>query len=134
MRAILTLLLVGFLAVSIQAVAQEAEPGAPEIQSEPQAAPFPEEAPAPAEEAPASLEQTAEGELARLDAENKLLWIKTADGMEKQFSYTDETIVMGEADSVEGLSPASGHQLKVHFESEGGLDTAVKIEVMPSQA
>jgi hypothetical protein len=127
MRAILSLLLLGFLATSIHAVAQEASPGAPEIQSDPQAAPLPEEA-------PASSEQTAEGELARLDAENKLLWIKTADGMEKQFSYTDDTQVIGEADSVEGLSPASGHQLKVHFESEGGLDKAVKIEVMPSQA
>lgn len=104
---------------------------------------------------------TAEGTLSKVDADQKLIWIKDAEGKEMQFSYNDETLVEGETDSVEGLSKMSASQVRIHYRSEAEAEaapeaaepeaapgeaaeaeaeaeaethTAVRIEVLPAQA
>src|SRR5262245_39551758 len=63
--------------------------------------------------------QAAEGDISRVDAQKMLLWIKTADGKEMQFSYAADTPVYGGSNSVEGLSSLSGKgtHVKVTYES-----------------
>ena len=73
--------------------------------------------------------QTAEGQLSKIDTQKQLLWIKTLEGKEMQFSYTKDTPVQGSNGTVEGLAAMSGTQLKIQFRSEGGVNTALSIEV-----
>lgn len=77
-------------------------------------------------------EQTAEGQLLRVDAQQKLLWIKMIDGKEMQFSYNEQTQVEGTQDGVEGLARMSGRNLTVQYQSVGGTNTAVKIILEPA--
>jgi len=84
-------------------------------------------APAPPRD-PAAL-RTAEGDLSKVDTEKQLIWIKSEDGKELQFSYSKQTEVQGAGDSVEGLAGLSGTHLKIQYEIVGGINNAVKIEV-----
>ena len=84
-------------------------------------------------QAPAAF-QTAEGKLSKVDPETKALWITTADGMERQFLYTDQTQVEGADGTVESLAGENGQILRIHFESSAGVDSAIKIEVLQEQA
>ena len=79
---------------------------------------------------------SAEGEMSRIDSQKQLLWIKTADGTEMQFSYTKDTPVVGGSNSVEGLNDLSGKgsQLKVQYEDKGGAHNATRIEIQPAKA
>lgn len=90
----------------------------------------PEQAPAEQQE---TARHTAEGELARVDSETKMLTIKSADGTEMEFSYNDETEVTGAQEGVAGLATAAGSQVVVEFEQEGESKIAKKIEVKASQ-
>jgi hypothetical protein len=81
---------------------------------------------APAQEA---APQTAVGQLSKIDTQKQLLWIKTMEGQEMQFSYTKDTPIQGSNGTVEGLAAMSGTQLKVQFRSEGGVNHAISIEV-----
>ena len=85
----------------------------------------------PAPEKAAPVLQTAAGELTRVDAGSKSFWIKTADGMEMQFKYTDATEVTGATDSPEGLAMLSGSRVSVQFEKVAAENIAAKIEVLP---
>lgn len=78
--------------------------------------------------------QLAEGELSKIDAQKQLLWIATADHKEIQFSYTTQTKVEGADDSVEGLSGMSGSHLKIHYKVIGGMNSAIRIEIVPVAA
>ena len=78
-------------------------------------------------------QKIAEGELSRVDSRNQLLWIKSANGKEMEFSYTDQTKVEGSGGSIEGLAGMSGTFLKIQYESQGGKNVAVDIRVQPKQ-
>ncbi|MBI4461097.1 MAG: hypothetical protein HY648_13705 [Acidobacteria bacterium] len=43
---------------------------------------------------------TEEGQLSRVDPQSQSIWIKTSDGNEKQFTYTNQTQVTGGDDTV----------------------------------
>ena len=81
-------------------------------------------------QAPAAL-QTAAGELSRVDPGSQSFWIKTADGSEMEFKYTDTTEVAGAADSAEGLASMSGNRVNIQFEKVAGDNIASQIEVLP---
>jgi len=75
--------------------------------------------------------QIAEGTLSRVDSQKQFIWIKTMDGNEMQFSYTNDTQVEGSGNTAEGLAKMSGNILRVHYRTEiGGIQTAVKIEIL----
>ena len=78
--------------------------------------------------------QVAEGVLTKVDPEMQRIWIKTQTGEEMEFNYTPQTHVEGAVDTVEGLADRSGIRLRVHFQIVAGSKTAVKIEVLPSDA
>ncbi len=97
-------------------------------QDVPAPAPAPVEqqpAPAPAGEAQA---QSVEGELLRVDAETKLIWVR-AEGKEQQFRFSDETEITGAGRDVEGLSTMTGTNVTVHYKVEGGANVATKIDI-----
>jgi hypothetical protein len=82
----------------------------------------PEPGQRPSQEAKA---KAFEGELTKVDATAKALWVKGLDGKEMKFKYTDQTEIIG-ADSVEGLATKSGAMVTVHFDQ---TRTASRIEV-----
>lgn len=67
-------------------------------------------------------QQVAEGELSKIDAQRQLIWIKTSDGNEMQFSYNKDTQVEGAGKTVEGLAKMSGTHLVIHYQAEGGAN------------
>jgi hypothetical protein len=69
------------------------------------------------------------GELMRVNPDAKTLMIKTANGVEVQFRYTDQTSVTGAEKSVAGLATMSGAQLTVSYKIEGTSNVATRIEV-----
>jgi hypothetical protein len=100
----------------------------------PSPTPAPTQAPAPAP-APISAQaserkaDSAKGELVKVDADAKKITIKSADGVETDFAYSDATEVAGGRDGVAGLATKAGTKVTVHFKSDMGVKTATKIEV-----
>jgi hypothetical protein len=85
---------------------------------------------APGADVPQQTQQLSEkGELARVSAEQQLLWIKTADERELQFRFTDETEIVGAEERVEGLATRAGAQVTVDYRAEDGVAIATRIEV-----
>ncbi len=76
---------------------------------------------------------SASGELLRVDSDAKTLAIKTADGTEMQFAYTDQTEVVGGEKDVAGLATKSGAQVTVSYTAEGSVNTATKIEIQSAK-
>jgi hypothetical protein len=75
-----------------------------------------------------------EGELTAVDAKNRLLWVKTADGKDVKVSYTDRTEIIGAEESEEGLSDRNGSRVRVLYQLLGGINVATKIEILPMRA
>ena len=75
-----------------------------------------------------------EGTLARVDAKNHLLWIKDSAGSEIEVTYTEQTEIVGASESASGLSSRSGSRLRIYYQVLGGVNLAIKIEVLPVQA
>jgi hypothetical protein len=83
------------------------------------------------EQRPEPVLQLAEGELASVNTEMQLIAIRTPDGAERKFSYSDETQVEGAEDTVEGLAKKSGGTLRIHYQSLApGTDVAKTVEVL----
>jgi YD repeat-containing protein len=83
-----------------------------------------------AQEQPAQA-QVARGELVSVNATAKLLTIKTADGAEQRFQYTEQTKVTGEKGGVAGLATMSGRQVVIRFTNQGSDRVATEIEILP---
>lgn len=75
--------------------------------------------------------QIFEGELTKVDAAAKSLWVKNSAGKEMQFRYTDQTQISGAEGGVEGLATKSGTPVTVHFDAASKM--ATKIEVKQRQ-
>jgi hypothetical protein len=71
--------------------------------------------------------QVFQGELTRVDANAKTLWVKGAEGKEMDFQYNEQTQIIGAEGGVEGLATQSGAPVAVHFDKK--TKTAYTIEV-----
>ena len=84
---------------------------------------------APPAQAPAARASEAQGELVKVDADAKMITIKSAEGAELQFAYNDKTEVAGARDGVAGLATKAGTKVTVQFTEEGGAKLATRIAV-----
>lgn len=106
-----------------------AAPALASAQAPQPAPPSPTQAPAPASQEPrAARAEKAQGELVKVDVDAKTITIKSADGVETQFAYTEATDVGGARDGVAGLATKAGSKVTVHFTSDMGKKVATKIE------
>ena len=71
--------------------------------------------------------QIFEGELMKVDATAKTLSVKSSQGQEIEFRYSDQTLITGADGGVEGLATKSGTPVSVHFDT--ATRTAAKIEL-----
>jgi hypothetical protein len=97
-------------------------------QTPPPTSPPSTQAPAPMPEPRAARAEKVKGELVKVDDAAKKLTIKSADGIETEFAYSDATEVAG-GTGVAGLATKAGTKVTVTFKSDAGVKTATKIEV-----
>ncbi|HLV01918.1 MAG TPA: hypothetical protein VKZ59_11665 [Acidobacteriota bacterium] len=74
--------------------------------------------------------QSFQGELVSVDSLSQKLTVRDAEGTEMEFSYTDETEVIGAEEGVAGLATKSGSQVSVSYTDDGQSKTATQIQVM----
>ena len=74
-----------------------------------------------------------EGELVRVDATAKMLAIRTAQGADMQFRYTEETKVIGADKGVAGLATMAGTPSTRESSKQGADNVASQIEVLPKE-
>lgn len=80
-----------------------------------------------------SVFKNVQGELSRVDDVKQFLWIKRSDGKEMEFKYTSQTQVTGGDNSIQGLANMSGNLLLIQYQTVGGTNQAVKIEIRPAE-
>jgi hypothetical protein len=78
-------------------------------------------------------EQSVSGELTSVDHDNQTLMVTTAEGLELEFSYDDQTEFIGAQDTIEGLSTSAGSQVEVFYREDAGRNLATRIHVQPSE-
>lgn len=83
----------------------------------------------PAQQAPASAEKTATGQLSKVDATAKEITIKGADNKEMVFTYNEQTKMTGVENGPQGLAGKTGSNLKVTYRENRGANLATSIEV-----
>ena len=93
--------------------------------------------PVRAQQPPANRQQpqpiVTQGELTRVDAIAKTLAIRTAQGADMQFRYTDETKIIGADKGVAGLATMAGAQVRVSHVKQGDDNVASQVEVLPKE-
>jgi hypothetical protein len=95
-----------------------------------QQAPQPAPAPAPAPQASAQHDaMSLEGELVDVDANEKTITVKSADGKEEQLRYTDATKVTGADSGIAGLANTENTRVTVRFTGEGDERLVTDIKV-----
>ena len=77
----------------------------------------------------AGAEKSASGELLRVDSNAKTFTIKSDEGKEMDFYYSDQTVVVGGEKGVQGLSSSMGKKLMVFYTEAEGKRQAVRIEM-----
>jgi hypothetical protein len=77
--------------------------------------------------------QTFQGSLVKVDPEARTITAKATDNKEWQFSYTDQTEVVGPEKTIQGLAGKSGTSLKISYMVERGANRATRIEMLPAQ-
>ena len=75
----------------------------------------------------------AQGQLVKVDANAKTIAIRTAQGNQMQFSYTEDTKVTGADESVAGLATMAGADLTVQYTKKQQDNVATQIEVRKKQ-
>lgn len=83
-----------------------------------------EPAPLESQESPS---QMVEGTLTRVDPNAMSITIRTTDGSERRFTYSDRTLVSGADGNVEGLATKSGARVRVWYTAEGGPVEEIEI-------
>ena len=71
----------------------------------------------------------AKGEVMKVDADAKTISIKTEQGSEMRFSYTDATKVTGADGTVAGLATTAGTKVVVEYTTQGRTLVATAIQV-----
>ena len=97
----------------------------------------PPEGPPPGQAAPGGpfageQQQTATGQLTKVDTAAKEITIKSGD-KEMVFVYIDATQISGVDDGAQGLTGKAGTTVKVTYQSRGGANLASKIEVQEAK-
>jgi hypothetical protein len=85
--------------------------------------------PARGQEPRAQEPSIAQGQLLKVDATAKTIAIRSAQGAQMQFSYTEDTKVVGADQGVAGLATMSGADVTVQFVKKGQDNVATQIEV-----
>jgi hypothetical protein len=85
--------------------------------------------PARAQEPRAQEPSIAQGQLLKVDANAKTLAIRSTQGAQMQFSYTEDTKVVGADQGVAGLATMSGADVTIQFVKKGQDNVATQIEV-----
>lgn len=68
------------------------------------------------------------GELTRVEAAGKKLYVKSSEGNEMEFQYNDQTKITGSEGSVEGLATMSGSSVRIHYEDGTKLASLIEVE------
>jgi Cu/Ag efflux protein CusF len=111
---------------------QQAPPGGPPAGQAPERGGPGAQAP-PAGGPPAGgQQQTATGQLAKVDAAAKEITIKSGD-KEMVLAYNDATQITGVAGGAQGLTGKTGETLRVTYQSRGGANLASRIEVQEAK-
>ena len=76
----------------------------------------------------AGQQQTATGQLAKIDAAAKEITLKSGD-REMVFTYNEATQIAGVDGGAQGLTGKTGTTLRVTYQTRGGANLASKIEV-----
>jgi hypothetical protein len=79
----------------------------------------------------AGAEKSASGELVRVDTDAKTFTIKSDEGEEMDFFYSDQTVVVGGEKGIQGLSSNEGSKLTVFYTETEGKRQADRIEIKP---
>ncbi len=85
------------------------------------------------EPAPATQASVAQGQLLRVDPNAKAIEIRSSEGTQMQFRYTDDTKVTGADKGVSGLATMAGSSVTVHFSKQGQDNIATEIEVQAAK-
>ena len=75
----------------------------------------------------------AQGQLLRVDVNAKTLAIRSSDGNQMQFRYTEQTKVVGGDKSVAGLATMAGSPVTIRYTKQGADNVATEIEVQQGQ-
>jgi len=78
----------------------------------------------------AEQQKVFEGQLTKVDATAKTITVKPSNGPDMQFTYDDDTQVLGPVKDVQGLAGNAGTPLKVTYRQEKGSNLALRIEVV----
>lgn len=73
---------------------------------------------------------TAIGELQSVDTEARKLKVKSAEGEEWTFAYTDATEILGAQDGISGLATKDGAKVKVTYTGDDDYRVATKVELV----
>jgi hypothetical protein len=136
MRRALTFVAAFAMSVGLaQLAAAQNPPSPPPPTEQPSAPPTAAATPAaPAPMADASHSQKLTGELLSVDPTTKMLTVKSDDGRESKFSYTDTTEITGVKEQAAGLATAAGSKVTVEYTGSGDSMIATKIKVQPKKA
>ena len=77
---------------------------------------------------PVQQESIVEGSLVQLDSNAKLLTLKAAD-KEMQFSFNEQTEVVGPEKDGKPVAVRQGSKLKIHYKADPKTNIATRIEV-----
>lgn len=90
--------------------------------------------PVPQEQAKPS-PSSVDGDLVSVDAQTKMITIKSASGEELKFAYTDTTEISGAQDNAAGLATLREGKVTVHYteDAESKARTATRIVVHPGK-
>ena len=136
MRRALTFVAAFAMSAGLAQLAAAQNPPSPPPPTEQPAAPPTTDAVAPAPapmSADASHAQKLTGELLSVDPTTKMLTVKSADGRESKFSYTDSTEITGVKEQAAGLATAAGSKVTVEYTGSGDSMIATKIKVQPKK-
>ena len=78
-------------------------------------------------------EKVFEGQLTRVDTAAKSITVKGTGDLEMKFTYTEQTQVLGQEKTVQGLAGKVGTELRVTYRDAAGNHTATKIEMIEKE-
>jgi hypothetical protein len=71
-----------------------------------------------------------EGQLTKVDATAKSISVKGSTGPEMVFNYNDQTQIVGQEKTIQGLAGKTGTPLKVSYRQDKGTNWATRIEIV----
>jgi hypothetical protein len=72
---------------------------------------------------------TLKGELISVNPDSQSFVVRDSKQKSVEFTYNDKTEVSGSANSIEGLSGASGHSVTIQYKVEDSKKIATKVEI-----